>query len=92
MPEQASKESTTAIAAVVALTMPAMMLIAIPAAPRSRLDIAWARHGRDRTRLRRNDSRFVGGIALDDLVELTAIEPDAPALRAIVDLDPLPVG
>src|SRR5690606_32886890 len=32
------------------------------------------------------------GRAVDDLVEFTAIEPDAPALRAIVDLDPLPVG
>jgi hypothetical protein len=27
--------------------------------------------------------------ALDNLVQFTAIEPDAPALRAIIDLDPL---
>src|SRR5262245_1152538 len=30
--------------------------------------------------------------ALDDLVELAAVEPDTPALRAIVDLDPLAVA
>ncbi|KAI1692891.1 hypothetical protein DdX_20960 [Ditylenchus destructor] len=30
--------------------------------------------------------------ALDDLVELAAVEPDAPALRAVVDLDPLPIA
>src|SRR5690606_25536624 len=30
--------------------------------------------------------------ALDDLVELAAVEPDAAALRAIVDLDPLAVA
>ena len=34
----------------------------------------------------------VGGAALDDLVELAAVEPDAAALRAIVDLDALPVA
>jgi hypothetical protein len=28
----------------------------------------------------------------DDLVEFAAVEPDAPALRAIVDLDALPLG
>src|SRR5687768_8474369 len=30
--------------------------------------------------------------ALDDLVELAAVEPHAAALRAVVDLDPLPLG
>jgi len=30
--------------------------------------------------------------ALDDLVELAAIEPHPPALRAIVDLDPRPLA
>jgi hypothetical protein len=30
--------------------------------------------------------------ALDDLVELSAVEPDAAALGAIVDFDALPVG
>src|SRR5688500_2557610 len=39
---------------------------------------------RRRLRLRR--------AALDDLVELAAVEPDAAALRAIVDLDPLPIA
>jgi hypothetical protein len=42
--------------------------------------------------LRRGDRRLVGSVALDDLVEFAAVEPDAPALRAIVDLNPLPVG
>lgn len=31
----------------------------------------------------------VGGGALQDLVQFAAIEPDAAALRAIIDLDPL---
>jgi hypothetical protein len=27
---------------------------------------------------------------LDDFIEFTAVQPDAPALRAVIDLDPLP--
>ena len=34
----------------------------------------------------------IAGAALDDLVELAAIEPDPTALRAIVDLDALPLA
>jgi len=30
--------------------------------------------------------------AFDDLVQLTPIQPDAPALRAIINFDPLPVA
>src|ERR1044072_2111610 len=33
-----------------------------------------------------------GGVAFDELVEFTAVEPDAAALRAVVDLDALAVG
>src|SRR5687768_11391849 len=35
---------------------------------------------------------FVGLGALDDLVEFAAVEPDASALGAVVDLDALSVG
>src|SRR5512139_4113166 len=34
----------------------------------------------------------MGGGALDDLVEFTPVQPDAAALRAVVDLYPLTVG
>ena len=34
----------------------------------------------------------IAGAALDDLVEFAAIEPDPTALRAIVDLDALPLA
>src|SRR3712207_988560 len=32
------------------------------------------------------------GGAIDDLVELAAVEPDAAAARAVVDLDPVALG
>ena len=44
---------------------------------------------RGRSGLGRRRSIILGA-ALDDLVELAAIEPDAAALRAIVDFDALP--
>ena len=34
----------------------------------------------------------IAGAAIDDLVEFAAIEPDAATLRAIVDLDALPLA
>jgi hypothetical protein len=48
-------------------------------------------------RLRIGLRRWCGGgvfriAALDNLVEFAAIKPDAAALRAIVDLDALPVA
>src|SRR5205085_4934430 len=51
---------------------------------------AWRRRLRH-LRLRRG-SGVVCRAALDDLVELTAIEPDAPALGTIIDLDALTVA
>jgi hypothetical protein len=43
-------------------------------------------------RRRRLSRRFGRGTALDDLVEFAAVEPDAAALRAVIDLDTLPVA
>lgn len=36
--------------------------------------------------------RLLGHAAFDDLVEFAAIEPDSPALRAIIDFDALPLA
>lgn len=36
-------------------------------------------------------SLTVGKVALDDLVEFSAVEPHPPALGTVVDLDALPV-
>src|SRR5687768_13727158 len=43
--------------------------------------------------LRRRSDRLLleCGLSLDDLVQLAAVEPHAAALRAVVDLDPLPL-
>lgn len=43
-------------------------------------------------RRRGRKANWFCGTALYDLVEFTAIEPHAPALRAIVDLDALPLA
>src|SRR5687768_11968337 len=45
-----------------------------------------------RSNRRRGRSAGHRATALDDLVELAAIEPYAPALRAIIDLDPRPLA
>src|SRR5690606_6251013 len=66
-----------AVAPLVAITLVALALVRVSAA-------VVFRPARRRLRLR---SR---GRPLDDLVELAAIEPDAAALRTIVDLDALP--
>src|SRR5687768_4015395 len=50
------------------------------------------RRGRGTRRFGWRRLRDNGRRALDDLVELTAIQPHAAALRAVVDLDALAVG
>jgi hypothetical protein len=70
-----------ALAALVGL-VPVMALAGI-----GRLTPLRLRLGRRGGLLRRRGGARLG-VALDDLVELAAVEPDSPALRAIVDLDP----
>src|SRR5688572_30532714 len=60
-------------------------------APGTLLAARMERFRRPRRRARRGGLRS-GSAALDDLVELAAVEPHPAALRAIVDLDPLAVA
>jgi len=41
--------------------------------------------------LRRRRPRFIGRVALDDLVQLSSVQPNAAAFGAIVDLDALSI-
>jgi hypothetical protein len=43
-------------------------------------------------RLRNRSGSRLGGRPLDDLIQLPPVQPDPPALGAIVDLHPLPLG
>jgi hypothetical protein len=56
-----------------------MLTVVIPIAARRGLGLA----------LRRSGGRRLACAALDDLVELAAVEPDAAALRAVIYLDAL---
>ena len=42
--------------------------------------------------LRRCSRRILLGGTLEDLVQLPPVKPDAPAIRAVIDLDPLTFG
>ena len=98
MSEKTAKEAAGTIFALPSAVMPAAMspftmTPLVISTPWGRLRIAGSR----RSRLRRITGRwsatsFVRRILFDELVEFAAIQPDTPALRAIVDLDTLLVG
>ena len=102
MPEQPAKETATLATMPAAVTssmppaVPAFAMMLVSMTPRGWLSITGGGHRAlwriAGSGLRRGCGGFVSGVALDDFVELAAVKPDPPALRAIVDLDPLPIG
>ncbi len=83
----ATAMTATAMAAAVATTMPVVVAVAVISAGLAEGALGNWRLGRGHLRHRR-----LVHAALDDLVQLAAIEPDTTALRAIVDFNALPLA